>query len=367
MLHEEAHTEPLPVEPGRFEAVPLPPGTPALRGVSGLGDDDVWMVAEGGVLRWDGKRVEKKGRPRCFADACCGRLVDCARDPSKCGKPCRFGDPNCANEVDFDHVRVTGGVVIVSAVVDTGGLTRSPIDSRLDAQGRWSCEQADGDGLLHAGSQDVQIKDHVIHLDTPSSFINAPGAFSVVVDGRRLAMPSDGVFGTAEGGLAASAVDDLWFWSRSSLYRGDGLSWTPIPTGLTGLSSVWITEPGTAWALGVDKQGDGEGEQSDELIRWDLSSGARTRFFVPGAADVLDRGGREFWLIGKQTLRHWDGRALRAVEAPFEDTVSRAWLSPGGTLWVVGEDPAPKAKGAKSKGAAFRFVPAAASARAGER
>src|SRR4051812_25653125 len=35
---------PLPAYPGKFEAVPLPAGTPELGAVAGRGADDVWML-----------------------------------------------------------------------------------------------------------------------------------------------------------------------------------------------------------------------------------------------------------------------------------------------------------------------------------
>lgn len=354
---DEELPEPTAPVPGRFERVPLPAGVPAITGVSGRGDRDVWMVAkDSGVLRWDGARVERKGAPRCFADACCGRLVDCARAPGKCStKGCPFGDPSCANPVDFDSIRVTGEAVVVSAFIDTGGLTQSRIDARLDARGRWSCEQGDGDGLLHGGSQDITLDDHVIHLDTPTHFINSPGTFSVVVDGRRLPMPSDGFLFTPIGGIAARTADDLWFWAGSSVWRGDGLGWTKQSMDFARVSALWVTDPGRlVWALD---------EGDDLLVRWDPDRGVRARMSVPGASELLVGEGSSFWLTGKEILRHWDGRAMTSVEAPLDETARRSWLAPTGELWVVGADRVAKVKVGKSEapaGAAHRFVPAKA-------
>ncbi len=89
----ELRDEPLPAFDGRFERVRLPTNMAAVVAVVGRGGDDVWMLAKGNaVLHFDGKRTTQRGNPRCRADSCCGRLIDCAPNREVCSPTCSLGD-----------------------------------------------------------------------------------------------------------------------------------------------------------------------------------------------------------------------------------------------------------------------------------
>jgi hypothetical protein len=363
---EEAPSFPAPgpvtAYPGRFVAVPLPAGMPAIVAVVGLGSDDVWMLAaSSAVLHWDGARVSDQGRPGCFADRCCGQLVDCPRDPRGCSDEgvaaCEKHRADCAMRVDFDSLRVERGAVVVGANVYTGGLTANVIESRRQKDGRWSCEQPARDRLLRVGTLPLSPS---LRLETSSRVLgNQLGETSVVAGERRVLLP-DGLL-HAEVSLAARADDDLWLWEPAStsprLWHGNGMAWFPVATGLRAQDEVWITAPASLWALGVR-----DGEVDESLLRLDLDQGTWERFPAAGASRMLRAAGAGFWLLGEKVYHHWDGRALRRLEAPLamEDPSRRVWLGPAGELWVVGGSPTATVKGPSGDlpaAAAFRLPP----------
>jgi hypothetical protein len=350
-------------DPGRFEAVPLPPGVREVVAVAGRDGRDVWMMAKGNtVLHWDGARVTAQAGPQCFADTCCGRVVDCARFPARCpapGKPCKPGS-ECADLVEFGGIRVTPRDVIADATVFTGGLTPSYIDSRLRG-GRWTCEQNDGDGLIHIGTEDRSVGGASIRFETPGWFVNLIGGYSLVYDGRRIFLPG-GVDYPYEirAGLAALAPDDLVFWiSDGRLWRGNGLTWAPFALGLHSILDLWATRgPGStrvAWALGISPE-----TEQGLLLRWE-ADGAVQATPLPGASWKAQATGDGFWLVGKSALYHFDGLRLTRLPAPLDVEIDsqRLWVSEGGETWLVGADrqatvQAPE--GTVPAGAVFRMV-----------
>jgi hypothetical protein len=366
-----------PVFTGRFERIPLPPGTPAVVAIEGRDDRDVWMLAQGGtVLHWDGSRVTAKGRPACFTDSCCGRLFDCTGAPDKCTdaaiKSCSMGRSDCAWAVVFDDLRVTREEVVVRAWVNTGGLRSSLVESRL-REGRFTCEQAQGD-LLYPGSRARGDGPHVLELAVGGSSIRfeppagyGGGPYGLVIDGRRVPLPP----GVTE--LAARSVDEIWVagfhfgQDPGGLWRGDGLGWRPIPLpDDTGPERVWIGENGLVWVLGPagTERGRSWGDELDRrertmgLLRLDQQRSAWTRFATPGLLSVHG-GEHDFWLLGKESFYVWDGRALSRAAAPLvlgrflheDGQPVDAWRSPSGALWVAGGalEKKPETKQAKGK------------------
>jgi hypothetical protein len=346
-------------DPGRFEAVPLPPGVLEVVAVAGRDGRDVWMVAKGNtVLHWDGARITAQPGPGCFADTCCGRVVDCARFPARCprpGKPCTLGF-QCAAPVDFDAIRVTAREVIAGASVYTGGLTSSHIESRLQG-GRWTCEQDDGDGLLHVNVEDRSVGGASIRLETPGEFINPIGGYTLVLDGRRIPLPGEVDYaGRLRAGLAVLAPDDLFFWiDDGRVWRGNGVTWAPFPLGLQSLVDLWAT-PGAAstrvaWALGTE---------AGLLLRWG-ADGPVQRTPTPGAEWMIQAKDGGFWLMGKSALYHFDGHRLTRVPTPLDLEIDsrRLWLGQGGEIWIVGADRHAQVKtpeGMVPAGAVFRMA-----------
>jgi hypothetical protein len=356
-----ATSGPVPAYPGRFERVPLPAGVAQILAVRGRDARDVWMLAKGGaVLHWDGTRVTSKGTPRCFTDSCCGRLFDCKRAPSKCTPKavakCELGRRDCAWQVDFTMLSVTRDAVVVTGMIDTGGMRAAEVEARLARDGRWSCEQ-DPDDLIRPGVETAAAGDATITLETPAYMVNIIGTGSLVWNGRRLPLP-DEVRRATDLRLAASS-DDVWLYNTAgSVWRNNGIGWEPRPTGLDGIVRAWAGDPGSIWILGGVPDEDGD---SGDLIRWDTGAGAWRRFPAPQdfrASRALVNGPRDAWLLGKRGFHHLDGRALRRADPPV--AFADAWLGPKGDLWVVGPRVPAGAEGAKQTetkpGVAYRMV-----------
>lgn len=319
----------------RFEPVPLPPRVPTIVSVNGRDERDVWMLAENGhVLRWDGTRITDRGAPHCFVESCCGTLVDCAQKPAMCGKSA------AAMEVTWSWLRLTPDDVIAHAWVDTGGMRASIVESRLGQNGRWSCEQGKED-LVYPGAAgrgdglhalELSLDGASLHFEGPAVLVNRYGGHLLLVDGRRVPLPAGLPYEGAR--FVARAPDDLWLWGEDGrVWRGNGLTWAPQRADLASVADIWFAAPASAWLLGAM----GEGEE--QLLRWDLDKGGGQVFETPGAASMLGDG-RDFWLVGKTALYHWDGVALRRTEPPLavEDS-GRAWRGPSGEIWLVGADP----------------------------
>ncbi|MDI1446312.1 hypothetical protein [Polyangium sp. 6x1] len=329
---------------GRYERVALPAQTPAILDVDGRSERDVWMLAgDGHVLSWDGARVVDRGAPQCFTDSCCGTLVDCAKQPAMCSKKaideCQPFGPSCALPVTWSTIRATPDEVKVIALVETGGLRASVVESRLGKKGRWSCYQG-SDDRVHPGSagrgdgpsaREIQVDGASIRFEGPAFLVNRYGGHLLLVDGRRVPLPDDvhqGFTGAVD--IAARSPGDLWLWSDDGrVWRGNGLSWTPRLSGLDAVNDLWFDAKDAAWVLGA------LGEDNEQLLRWDLGKGGGQRFETPGA--TARRGdGRDFWLWGPKALYHWDGAALGRAVPPL--AVAHAWRGPSGELWLVGAD-----------------------------
>jgi hypothetical protein len=346
----------LVAHPRSFAPVSLPPGTAQLVDISAKSPRDVWMVAKGGrVLRFDGARAKVEAGPRCFVESCCGTLVP------RAGKD--------TMPVEFEHVDATGDEVVLTAYVHTGGMRPSVVRAPRRGSG-WSCEQPKGD-LIHPGggargegpwAREISALGSTIRLEPPAVLVNVLGGYVLTVDGRRVPLPAeDGYLGMQrrDVDIAARSGGELWLWASEGapIWRGDGLTWTAVPTGLRDLTYVWL-DPASAgptrlWAIGSDAGG-------EYLARLEADSGLWRRVKAPGATRALGTKGPRFWVIGTTACYEWDGQGLRRADVPFD--IERAWLSPGGELWVVGGAPeAPKPKGSEGEvpaGAAARLVPA---------
>jgi len=337
-----------PAFTGRVERIALPPNTPAIASMAARSASDIWMLTKAGaVLRWDGKRVTARGAPKCFVESCCGTLIDCKKKPALCAKASAECSPfggDCAMEVGFSSIRVESGDVIVGATIETGGMRSSVVDARLAKNGSFTCEQR-GDDRIYPDSRgrgdgahplEITVGGASIRFEGPARLVNSLGGYSLVIDGRRVPLPSvasmQGMGGPSLG-FAARSPADLWLWTYGDegVWRGNGLGWTKIVTGLLETSAVFFTEPNFVWVLGAEREG-----ADPELVRWDPEAGVVSRFETPGASHVVQGKGGAFWLAGKGAVHRFDGRELVRADVPFE--IEEAWLSPSGELWVVGAD-----------------------------
>jgi len=345
----ELRDEPLPAFDGRFERVSLPANTKEVVAIAGRGGDDVWMLAKGNaVLHFDGKRTKSRGNPRCYADSCCGRLIDCARNREACSPTCSLGFGRCAEPVVFESLRLTDDDVIAQAVIYTGGLRGALVEARLE--NGFECEQSQDD-LIYPGArgsgdvhraEKLSVDGAAIRLEGPAWLVNPLGGNSLVIDGRRVALPDAA---RTHVGLAAPALNDLWLWAPFDgfVWRGNGIAWVPVSTGVDDLTQLWADGAGHVWAL--------SGAEGDEvLLRWDLGRDGWTYIATPGATRALTSRNHTFWLIGKTAQYHWDGQTLSHSEAPLD--VADGWLDDAGELWLVGGDRTAKVGRGKDRQAA---------------
>lgn len=340
----------LPVFAGRFEPVKLPKKVPAILAVNGTGDRDVWLLPAGGpVMQWDGSRVSERGTPQCYTDTCCGILVDCARNPGRCRKKgeCAYGDTTCVQPVTWSFLDVTPAGVAVGASTYTGGMRGSVVFARPRKGGGFTCEQNLDDnaypgsrGMGDPGhAEEVTLDGVAIRFEGPAVLVNSYGGHHLTVAGRAVPLPPDLQY--RSGGFLARSAADLWVWldDPGQVFRGDGLKWTPVETGLLTVTRVWATGPDLVWALG-----------GEELVVLDMKAGTEKRYSVPGATRVL-AGPRELWLLGdeatlgedgpildmtEKSFYFWDGQALARAGSPL--ALGGAWRSPSGDLWVAGAD-----------------------------
>ncbi|MEM6789292.1 MAG: hypothetical protein AAF715_17360 [Myxococcota bacterium] len=328
-----------------FEPVQLPAGTPSILAIDGRGPTDMWMLtSQSEVLQWNGHRVKSHGRLQCFADSCCGRLVNCRATPAACGPTCSLPPMQCARPVAFSALEVRGTEVVAVAVIDTGGLRPSLIEAR--ASTRFRCEQPQGD-LVYPGTgirgqkadaDELTLDGHVVRLEGPAWLVNPLGGTSLVIDGRRVLVPPGAERGTY---LAADRADDLWLWTPSGdVWRGNGLRWQGVAIDFDQLAELWMAG-GAVWALAA--HGDAS---SATLLRWDELASSWTATAAPGA-DEVHRSETGFWLLGAGGLYVYEGDVLRKVTSPLN--YHAGWLDDGGELWIAGE--------MNGRGAVFRLPP----------
>lgn len=379
---DDAPAGPVSALAGRFEPVPLPRGTAPIVDVAGRSERDVWMLAEdGAVVHWDGARAVAKGAARCFAIGYRGSLFDCSSRPAMCARPaasrCAQGNEKCVWSVNASWLRPTSDGVAAGALVWDGDMHHTLVEARLDPSGHWSCKQSKELVQLDGAERQDGLQALALSVDGAQVRFGLQGwngPTLLLVDGRRVALPVDG----NDLGFDARGPGDLWLWASSRLSRGrrgdggtlsvlvatpentsphgrlwhgNGMTWTPMRTGLAALTDVWFSEPDTTWLLGPAETRGG----SERLIRRDLDWNVRQRFDTPGATAVL-RGEKDFWLLGATTLYAWDGEALHRAEAPL--AIHRGWRSPAGEVWLVGSGRASGATGsgdAARDGAVFRL------------
>lgn len=326
-------------------AVPLPKGTDRIRALAARDEKGAWFLSsKGEVFEWDGRETKSIGTPFCVADACCGTLIDCQKEPKLCTKKAMetcsaFSGQRCGMPVEFSGLTYAKGELVADAYVNTGGLRGSYVGARRSKSGKWICEQGGGDTILPGqvargawGSSNVEtLGDGArFEFEGPAYLINPLGGISVVVDGRRLRLPDD--LGWQPSTVVAAAADDLWLYNAAAdwVYRGDGRNWQKVPLDVGPLEDMWILRSSSA-PPGYDLWG----RNADSLVQLDWQTGSWRRLAQPGA-DMLRTFDGGFWLIGKSRVLRWDGEHLAAAEVPA--AVEDIWVSPKGEIWVVGAE-----------------------------
>ncbi|MFO0554287.1 MAG: hypothetical protein U0271_38255 [Polyangiaceae bacterium] len=315
--------------------VRLPVGLGRILDITSLDQQSLWLLSA------DGTVIEQKsaddsasvGRPTCWVESCCGRLIDCSKQPKLCNAKyaasCNSWEHGCSMSVDFQWLEARDNSLYAGAVVETGGLRGSLVEARLARDGKWVCEQNDGDSI-EPGQRARGDRRHVrvaeaggftFQLEPNAVLVNPIGRATLTVEGRAIALPS-----RFAGDLLVVAPDDLWVSDSTSLYRGNGFSWTEVPIPANELTTFWRVGD-TVWVLGNTRG-------SDEIVAgYDLGTNSWRGAATPtAAAQVETKDG--FWLIGKKVLYRWDGKAL--VDSPIPITASKAYALPTGELWVAG-------------------------------
>ncbi len=311
----------------------MPAKTGALLAVGGRDARDVWITGDDRVLlRWDGARLAAGKAPSC---------------PSR--YELNFGPGNVQRfvlEPSYQHVLAAPREIVLSGPrreIGSRGDWRNDVEARVRAGGGVTC-------VANAG-----IYPPVEHVVAGAlARVQIYPRRELTLDGRRVPLPADAFEDPLD--VAGKATDDLWIWNGRGgrLWRGNGVAWFVVPTGLDGIEDVWLDETGAPWVLGVVK------DRGEALLRWDEARGALRPLPLPrdtGAALVRGTSARDVWVLGSKAVLQWDGRAFRRAESPI-GTVNDAWVAPSGELWMVGGDRARKVKtedGTGPAGAAFRL------------
>lgn len=322
--------------------VALPAKTPTVVDIAGRGEEEVYLLtAKGNVLQWNGKDWKDLGAPKCFAESCCGTLVDCKAHPQQCAKKATeqcapMNYPSCAFEVQFDYIQAEPDVR-ARTVIQTGGLRGSLLEAKLGADGKWTCVQGDSD-LVHpdsAGRGDVaHPREYVVdgasfRFEGPARLVNPLGGHILTIDGRRINLPEPTNFGVSLNVLARSR-DDLWLYSYDPLlWHGNGLDWHPVELALETLEDIWLDGDKNLWVLGSSAG-------QTLLLRRDLAKDTWHRTLVPGATSSVAGMGRDFWLVG-DSFYYSDGSALKKVDVQIG--LQGSWRSKKGDVWLVGGPP----------------------------
>ena len=322
--------EPTPIV-ARFVEVALPRDVAPVVAVDGRNDQDVWIVtSDNAVLHWDGSRIRRRAVLQCHTDACCGRLVDCAKLPQgACQAECSNGAPQCAPLAEFSHVRVGPRDVVVSAYVQTGGLRPSLVAARL--LGGFQCEQQLGD-LVYPGSgargegpnEPVVVKDDVtFRVGLPAHLVNPLGGYALFMNGRRVPLPPDSNWWSS---FQFAAPDDIWL-DNSRMWRGNGITWEPVEMGIK-VATHWVDGSDRIWVLGNLGQDTGA-----QLLHQNRDQDGWTQFAVPRAETVVGEGHDTFFVLG-QAYYYWNGSELGTFDMPIQP--KDTWYD-SGKLWIGGE------------------------------
>jgi hypothetical protein len=291
--------------PRRFEVVRLPPRVTTLFAVAGRGERDVWMLGEGReVLRWQGSRLDAVKMPACAFEVTLGPGYRVHSEPA------------------YDTLAVLPGSVSVSGIRTDAGFRGSyPVFVEASSRdGRtFACHEGGDAALIRSMAGEAEI-----------ALMRAfSSARPLSVAGRGLPLPAGADQGEAR--VAGRAGADLWLWSRGGegVWHHDGVGWQPRPLGRGKVAGLWVDEDGAAWVVG-----------GGLAQRWDRQAGAWRILPLPAdldASHVAAASAREVWFFGKTTAFVWNGREVRRGELAVGE-VRAAWVSPGGELWVVGED-----------------------------
>jgi hypothetical protein len=301
----------------------VPANVGSIVAVSGRDPRDVWMVsASGDLLRWDGRRLDRRKAPSC---------------PSYFEYP--QGDGRRIREVHeprYRRITLTAREAILSGPrteVGTRGSWQNDVQARGSGS-RWSCDSNSGiyRPVVHA------IGDALIRLQIYP-------VRGLTIDGRPAPFIGDSNLyrGLDFGGRAP---DDLWAWNTETarVWKGNGVAWYERPVPVSEIRDVWIDETGSAFVLGNRAR---EKDAAEVVVRWDDASA--TWKYLPftghlqGAKRIVGASARDVWVLGDAGVFHWDGRSLRRAPAPMPQ-INDAWVSRSGELWIAGEDPSRKVK-----------------------
>ena len=254
---------------------PTPQGL-GLWAIGGSADDDVWAAGDRFVLHWDGARWASVPAPlETYATAIWARAPDDAWLIGRDGAVLRW-DGRTWRDVRPTSVRYELRAVWGSAADDV-----------------WLA--GDGQGLWHWDGQTFSA------VQSPIGPVHA---------------------------LWGSARDDVWIGAGQWLAHFDGTRWEKRPETLGfEVATLAGSGPRAVWAAGAGVARF-DGERWTMVAREEAPGDSLRHVAVVGPDDV--------WFFGFGPSMRFDGRAYTR-EAVLDSWTGGAWVSPAGTLWVVGD------------------------------
>lgn len=187
-------------------------------------------------------------------------------------------------------------------------------------RGEWHSKMWHYDG---AGFKEVEIPDvrfiYKIHFNAPDDGWAFGGDYALRYDGERWYMTEfPSLYWT---GCFFWNANDGWANSHYSIYRWDGVTWTPViyVGGYTRLHSIGFAKPTKGWAVGEEAPMSGFGVNAWRWngVRWEETPA----FELPDRTTLLmndiqflssDYG----WAAGEGTF-HWDGKGWKRYDMPY--------------------------------------------------
>jgi hypothetical protein len=288
--------------PLTLEVAPAPyrAGLPAVYGVSGRSDRDVYVLAHYPdnrvtLLHWDGARTTDVPGPKCSGE--------------------------------FWGVTLTDDDILLTGTIYGEGYTGTVTARRRGRE--WTCESSSRDQHVPTREGVLRVHDsEVLHGDERQ--------------------PSPGDYYGESFEMAAGTAANLWIYviGGDLVLHGNGIAWEPRPPGVARVHSLRVDLSGTAWLVG----GDGKSDEGGVVERWDREAHAWRRLPAPEGlrgSRVRARAADDVWILGKEHLYHWDGHVFRRGRSPLAE-IHAAWLSPT-SLWLAGARPG-------GEGAVLRLV-----------
>lgn len=339
--------DPPPLLPfsGSLVGLPLPAGTGVIDSIDGRSVRDAWILADGTVYHFDGKRVRTSVTPLCASlrhseNYAMGEQLEAA-EMERVSAPLRRQSAKAREAfsfVEYTHIAAVDGHARVFGHAERYWVRGGGFEvfsarvfgkrARCDREGNYNVGQLLG--IVVEGKEQLSLA--VGSGGWRVNGVASAGAYQVDPHSTRLS------------GLSGRSLSDAWVWSRASnaAWHFDGLQWQLRP--VEGWSSVCSVRPfgdGGALALGssANRKADVELTAADSLARWEVDRW-RSITLPAGASSScvgLQAPRWDRWWLFDDSGRwfHHDGEGWSGFDAPAA-SITTSWCDDSGACLVAG-------------------------------